>query len=267
MEIGICINMYPAPNGPEQTGVENIPLYRDAGFDYLELPGGALMQQKPAELKETEKRLLSCGMPLKAMSSLLHPSIKVVGPTVDRARVDAYLDGVFALAARLGTSIIVLGSARAREVPFGFPPDQAWRQLVDLFHRLGSLADRHDMTIVIEHINRWEANSINTFAEGAAMVREVGHPRVRCLVDYYHLGLGNEGYAAVRENFTLIRHAHVANLLERSLPVLNRHEQGVREYVRLLRENGYQGGLSVEGYTRDPADFASSVKLLRELSK
>ena len=263
MKIGICINMN--STAPNKTGLEHVELYRNAGFDYLELPGGAMLIQPPRILGRMEERLLSCGLPCLAISSLVHPSVRLTGEAVVPKTVERYFDSAFALGKRLGARYFIFGSSGARNVPFGFPVRKAWSQIIDLLRRLGPQAAEAGITIVIEHINRLEGNIIDTFAQGVEAVREVDHPNVRCLVDYFHLGLGREDLEPVRGNIGLIKHAHTANLVGRTIPTPCRHDEGEVEFLQCLKDCGYEGGVSVEGYSRDIWEEAgSSMAFMRK---
>ena len=124
MKIGVCINMNPlSSRSPEYTGIEHIDLYRQAGFDYLELPCAALMGRPEKERRQLEEKALSFGIPCRAVNTLFPATLRVTGADVDRTAVDAYIDDVCAMAARLGAAYIVFGSGGARNVPMGFPKD------------------------------------------------------------------------------------------------------------------------------------------------
>lgn len=261
MEIGVCLNMNTSSADP--TGVDRIGRYRDAGFDYLELPGGALAFLAPDKRRQLEKAILASRMPCHAVSTLVHPSIRLTGNDVDRAAVDKYIGDVIPMAAGLGVKTAVFGSNLARNVPMHFPVEKAWEQLADVLRRLGDRAARDGVTIVIEHINRLEGNIIETFAEGVAMCEQVNHPHVRCLIDYYHLALGRESMDLMVEKIGLIKHAHFANVLARSIPTSDRHEtEGIR-FLTALKNAGYGGRISIEGYAASMDEFPQCVEFMR----
>ncbi len=183
---------------------------------------------------------------------------------IERVRKSRYIDEVFTLMAGLGVKTAVFGSSHARNVPMGFPMEKAWSQLEDLLKRLGDRAARDGITVVIEHINRLESNIIETFEEGVLMCSRVDHPNVRCLADYYHIALGRESTRPVMEKIGLVKHAHFANVLERSIPTNDRHEaEGVR-FLEELKNSGYGGRMSVEGYAKSMDEFSLCVQFMRK---
>ncbi len=85
-----------------------------------------------------------------------------------------------------GAQVVALGSAPARNVPDGFPLEQAWDQLVAWPAGAARLAAAVRITLAIEALNTSESNVLNTLASALAMAREVNHPLVQLLVDSYH---------------------------------------------------------------------------------
>lgn len=260
MQIGICTNMNPGL--PDKTGVEQLAIFKKAGFDYAELPGGMLLIQPPDSLKRLEEQIHASGMPCPAINALVHPSVRVTGDQVDNGKVEEYFHRAFALASRVGAKHLVFGSSGARNVPFGFPMEKAWDQLVSLLKRVAPGAAEKNVTLVVEHINRLEGNIVCTFAEGVKLVEQVNHPHVRCLVDHFHLGLGNESTDLLKAKIGLVKHAHTSNILERTLPLTNRHEASGIAFLKEMKAAGYQGGISVEGYSKDIAGEAESCAKL-----
>ncbi|MCL2000699.1 MAG: sugar phosphate isomerase/epimerase [Planctomycetes bacterium] len=257
MQIGICTNMNPGQ--PDRTGVEQLAAFKEAGFDFAELPGSMLLVQTPESLKRLEDQILASGIPCLALNSLVHPSFRVTGEKIDQAALDDYFQRAFSLAARIGAKHLVFGSSGARNVPFGFPMEKAWDQLVELLKRVAPWAAEKQVTLVIEHINRLEGNIVCTFAEGVKMAEQVDHPNVRCLVDHFHLGLGNETMDLVKAKFALIKHSHTSNILERTTPLPNRHEESGVKFLKEMKMLGYQGGISVEGYSKDIIGEAKEI--------
>ncbi|MDR2391004.1 MAG: sugar phosphate isomerase/epimerase [Planctomycetota bacterium] len=246
MELGFCSNMLAWPG--DTTGLSCLEQIRDAGFDYVEAPAAQLLALQPDELKAMEKRILSSGLPCRAFNNLFQPGIRLTGGSVDNRKVDEYCDRAIALAVRLGVEIMVFGSAAARNVPFGFPLENAWEQLTGLLGRMGPKLEKHGVTLVIEHLNRLEGNIGDSFGAGLRLAEASGHPNIKGFVDFYHLDLGNENIAAVEENFSRIRHCHFSNVLNRSIPTPFRHEPRLTGFLDMLKRLNYSHRLSVEGF-------------------
>lgn len=152
-------------------------------------------------------------------------------------------------AGRLGVEVVVFGSAPAKNVPQGFPYAEAWKQLVALLRRLGPIAAEHGITIAIEPISRPESNFINRLVDGLRLAREVRHPNVQVLVDYYHLKRELESPEVILEAGKMLRHVHFASFAGRTFPKV--WDAGLMGFFACLERAGYRGRCSVEAGTQN----------------
>ena len=61
----------------------------------------------------------------------------VVGPSVDRDALTAYVNMALDRCRALGATVVVWGSAGSRNVPEGFPRERAWEQIVSFLRMAG----------------------------------------------------------------------------------------------------------------------------------
>jgi len=119
------------------------------------------------------------------------------------------------------------------------------------------------VVVAIEPLNRDETNFINTVAEGAAVVRETGHPNIRLLADIYHMLRENEGPDALVDAGPLLRHVHIAEKDGRTPPGFAGDD--FTPYLRALRRAGYAGAISIECRWDDlAAQLPAALKALRD---
>jgi sugar phosphate isomerase/epimerase len=267
MNIGVCTSMN--ASGSDGVGLEHLGAYKNAGADYVELPLAQLMALDDSGRAQATQAVGASGLPCYACNNFFPAHLKVTGPAVDEQAVRAYAAAALSFVAALGASVVVFGSAGARNFPAGFSPTTAEAQFAAALVMAGDAAASRGITIVIEHLNRGESNLVNTFAEGAALAEHLRHPAVRCLLDYYHLRLGNEALAVPRPD--LLAHAHLAATLGRAIP----QDAGECDYAALFRflaHHRYAGAVSIEGYAsaRDTAtvekEFTASVALVKRLA-
>ena len=263
MRIGCCGSMIsPATDA---TGIEVLEPLAALGFDYIELSLSDLTALSEEKFLELAARLARCGLRCESCNNFFPSRVRLTGP---EARLSAALDHAgeaLARAARLGVRVIVFGSSGAKNVPPGFPREEAWRQIVNLLQLLGPLAERHGITIVIEPISRPESNLVNRAADGLRLVREVDHPSVQLLVDYYHLMTEREDPEIVLEARTAIHHVHFAKVEGRAFPT--QFEAAYARFFDYLRQIQYSGRCSIEAYTRDFAnDAPRALAVLRGLA-
>lgn len=240
------------------------------GFDYIE-PGLAKTLALPdAERQEQLRRLSTTRLRVETMNWFLPGAdIKLTGPAVDQARIKDFLERSLALADQLGARVIVFGSPGARSVPEGFPRDKAWDQLKEFLRTAGGIIEArgYGMVIGIEPLRKPESNIVNTVAEAARLAREVNHPKVRIIVDFYHLTFENEDPDAILAAKDLIVHLQIADPSARGFPKQEGGETRYRRFFDNLRTIGYQGRLSIEANSSDLAgDCGPALTFLKQMA-
>src|SRR5207237_9062708 len=136
---------------------------------------------------------------------------KITGPEANMERLRDYMTRVTRRASKVGTKILVFGSAGARQIPDGFDRGKAKEQIIAFAKMSAELAGKHGVTIVAEPLNRKESNVINSVAEGMEHVSAVNHPNFKCLVDSYHFWLEQEPLENLRNAMPHIAHVHLAD--------------------------------------------------------
>ena len=219
------------------------------GYDYVE-PALSQAVALPGEaLAAARKRVAASGLRVETMNWFMPGGdIKLTGPQVDREKVRAYLETALALADSFGVKVIVFGSPGARSTPDGFPKEKAWDQLKDFLRVAGGIieARKLGMVIGIEALRKPETNMINSVAEALRLAREVNHPKIRIIVDFYHLAFENENPDIVFEGRDMIVHLQIADPKARTFPKDAAGEPRYGQFFNNLRRIGYQGRISIE---------------------
>ena len=248
----------------DPVGGEIVEALAEIGYDYIELSLSDLAALPELEFARIVERVSRSGIRCEACNNFFPRRIPLTG---NQARLDQALEyaiGAMDRAARIGAETIVFGSAGAKNVPAGFPFDAAWRQIVELLQHLGPIAAGRGLTIAIEPINRREANLVTLAAEGLRLAREVSHPRVQLLIDFYHLMMEKEDPGIIVEAGPALRHVHFAPVTGRGFP--DRIEDDARQFFRGLQRIGYAQRCSIEAYTTDFAtDAPRALALLKQL--
>jgi D-psicose/D-tagatose/L-ribulose 3-epimerase len=257
-----CCGCMISPTG-DPVGIGIIELLSEIGYDYVELSLSDFTVMSDLEFAGMTRRIEQSGIRCEACNNFFPRTIRLTG---EEARLQSALDyAAKALdrAARLGAGIIVFGSSGAKNVPLGFSRDTAWRQIVELLRHLGPMAAQHHLIIAIEPINREESNMINLAAEGLRMAREVDHPNIQLLIDYYHLSMEREDHAILAEAGTAIRHLHFAKVEGRSFPL--EATPAHRQFFAEMRHIQYSGRCSIEAFTGDfPAEARCALRILKQ---
>jgi sugar phosphate isomerase/epimerase len=257
-----------AQNRPIQVGyctrLASLEAAKAAGFDYVELATSEIAGLSDAEFEQAVARIRQVGLPVPAMNLFLPATLKVTGPDVNRDEQMAYVKQAFARLHRIGTTVVVFGSGGARQVPAGFPKDEAFRQLVEFGRRIAPEARARGITIAVEPLRTEETNIINSAAEGLSLVEAIGDPNFQLMVDFYHLASVKEDPSIIVRARDHIRHLHMANPEGRVFPRAA-SEYDYAPFFAALRTIGYDKRISVEASTKDlQADAPQAIALLRK---
>jgi sugar phosphate isomerase/epimerase len=253
MQFGIC------------TSVENSAAVKAAGWDFVEERVDLLLQGQlsDAEWKGAERAKQSV-LPILAANVLVPAAIKITGPTAKLDQLDEYMKKVISRAASIGIKTLVFGSGGARNVPDGFDRNRARTQIIEFLKMIGPIAQRHNITLVVEHLNRGECNIINTVEEAMTYVSELNHPSLRCLIDSYHFWKNDENLDTIAPAAKSILHVHVADKEGRVAPGLSGLAD-YRPFFAPLKRAGYDGPISVEAMNFDiPATGREVLEFLKK---
>lgn len=259
MKFGCCLNM--VATGADGTGQEWLESLAECGFDYVEMPTAQMMELDDQAFAALKERIARTGLTCETSNNFFPTYFRLTGPEVDLESVLDYARRALTRAEELGVQYLVFGSGPAKQVPQGFPLEEGYRQVVELLKQVAPIAREHGVTIVIEPLRKAECNLINTFAEGVQLARDVDHPNVRVLVDFYHLTEEAEPVQHLLEDGReFLRHVHFANPTGRVFPVRG-DEADYGSFIDALKTLGYDLHVSCEAYA--PNGFDHDAPLAR----
>ncbi len=234
---------------------EDAALMRDVGFDYIELHIREHLRpsESSAAWAKTGDTLKSMALPAEAAACLLPETMPVIGPQRDMTALQNYMQRAAKRAQQLGIQRLVFGSGPARVRPAHFDVEQTMTQLTEFTRMAGQMCAHHGVTLVIEHLNQSETNTLNRLSQAHDLYARVDHPNVAMMVDSYHYGLERENEYAIIALGNTIRHVHVAE------PDRNRYEPGAyletdradqsfdfETFFCWLRKVGYDERITIE---------------------
>lgn len=243
--------------------IDQAPLARQAGFDYLECPLVSLIPEADdAAFASVQARYEQAELPVRAFNIFLPSDLKVVGPQVDPLRSANYVQRALTRAWRLGAEVIVFGSGGARMIPPGFERAQALDQLTIFLHQVADAAETHDLTVAIEPLNRKESNVINSVAEAVALAERVNRPSIQVLADFYHMDEEGEPLHELTRHRAWLAHIHVA---DRGRLAPGTGDYPYPEFAAALAAANYTGMVSMECRWGDfAAEAGPAVSFLRQ---
>ncbi len=200
------------------TDMEYADGVKAAGYDYIELKTYDIALAKEAVFEEWRARLEALKLPCEAVNFFYPPSLKVVGPDIDRGSIFKYIGQALERAGRMGVSMITVGSSKSRMIPEGFTKERAMEQFAEQLYYAGELAGPLGITVAIEPIRPSSTNFINTIGQAAALCRLTGHPSVKIMADYYQMHGAGDGVGEVARYQELIRHLHTIEVERKCYP-------------------------------------------------
>lgn len=157
----------------------------------------------------------------------------------ERQQLLQYTKQAIAFAQAMGCPNLVFGNPKNRMLPQGENGGTA----VSFFKELGDFAARHGCVLALEaNPPVYGTNFMNTTADALAMVNQVGAAGCLLNLDFGTIIINGEDVAALQGQVKHIHHVHIS---EPELALIQPRE-GHKQLARLLREEGYDGYVSIE---------------------
>jgi hydroxypyruvate isomerase len=211
----------------------------EAGYHAVELVD-EYKNWSPEEFRRASAKLRSLGIVVDAMAGVW---TGITNPQTQQKFL-ADLTNLVPIAEQLECpGIIVLSGDRVE----GLSREAHHQSCVENLKRAAEIADKRNITLLLENIDQEENPKyyLTSVAEGFEIIRQVNHPRVKFLYDFYHEQI-SEGnlIAKLEKNITQVGLFHVAD-------VPGRHEPGTGEInyasiYRKLAQLKYQGYVAME---------------------
>jgi sugar phosphate isomerase/epimerase len=245
------------------TSIQNHEIVAAAGFDYIEdgVRRFLIPDKSDEEFQKNLAILEESSIPIRACNGFLPGYLKSTGPDIKHEEILEFAETAFKRAEMAGIRYIVFGSSGSRNIPGDFDRDVARQQFVSLLGKMGPIAAKYNVTVVIEPLRRGESNFINRVDEGLAIAMEVNHPNIQMLGDVYHMLKEREEPESFIEARKLLKHTHIAEIENRTAPGLA--GDNLVPYLRALKNANYNGGISIEGRWGDKEDFEKNLILAR----
>jgi D-psicose/D-tagatose/L-ribulose 3-epimerase len=170
--------------------------------------------------------------------------------TPDRAlreRSWRHIRDLIDLCADLGPNgVMIFGSPLQRSTVDGSTVAEATARYVDGLSSVATQAHERGVTILVEALPIGQANVVNTLAEAASIVHQIGSPAIQTMFDTHNAVDETEPHAALVEKyFDVIRHVHV-NEMDGKHPGMGDYD--FKPVLRTLKRLGYQGWVSLEAF-------------------
>jgi sugar phosphate isomerase/epimerase len=213
--IGLAISPRPTTFGPVLFAGrmdEGIATARRLGFGLIEL---SLRSAADVNRKSLRSKLRAAGIAVSAIATgqaclfdglcLSSTSESVRRNTIEHLRQE------MELAAQLEASII-LGGIRGRLDSEGGAQERARAAAVEAIEACVSAADRLGVQVLIEPINRYETNYLNTIDEVLDLIQQLRVGQVKVLLDTFHMNIEESRFeAAIRRAGPRLGYVHIVD--------------------------------------------------------
>lgn len=235
------------------------------GYDGLEVAPFTLDAEAPhlvSASRRAELRRIAEGegAPITSLHWLLvAPAGLSITDAALHARTLDIMQRLIGLAADLGATLLVHGSPKQRHVAAEGDAARAEAAMA----RAGEWAAAHGLTYCLEPLDAGQTNWARTVAEAIGIVRRVGAPGLKTMLDVSAAGNGESAPAAelLRAHIPsgLIAHVH---LNDRNRRGPGQGEDRFRPVLAALRESGYTGFCAVEPFDYHPDGPASAARAI-----
>jgi sugar phosphate isomerase/epimerase len=233
------------------------------GYDGVEL---ALKQAEEVDREKLFRCLEKAGIEVSCISTgQVFAALGLVFTDPDnenRQRVKSVFTNIIDLAEQFG-QIVNIG--RVRGSIGKVPKEQAESLFIDMARRLCDYAAKKSVTMVLEPVNRYEIDFINSVGQGVELMKKVDRPNMKLMPDVFHMNIEDRTIGdELAENIDYIRYIHLADS-NRLAP-----GQGHTDFNDIfdnLKKAKYDGWVSVEILPKPDPDTAAAqaVKFLRPL--
>jgi sugar phosphate isomerase/epimerase len=230
------------------------------GYDGLEIAPFTLAESperiSAAEATKIRRVVESAGLVVTGLHWLLVKpaglSLTDPSPAI-RSRTLAVVSRLVSLCADLGGTVMVHGSPKQRQIAIGETHATARQRLTDFLADVAPIAEAHGVVYCIEPLSRQETELVNTVAEAAEIVRQIGKASLRTMIDCSAAGQSEaRNVPELIDEWLptgLIAHIQV-NDPNRRAP--GQGEMRFAPIFAALKRQGYDGTVSVEPFDYVP---------------
>jgi D-psicose/D-tagatose/L-ribulose 3-epimerase len=235
---------------------------KEWGFDGVEL---FLSLDEPADIPRVRKVLSQLKLECTTCSILPREANPVSAEPEVRARGTEFLKRYVERTADLGARLICGPLSAGLGVMTGLRrTEEEWKWAVESLQAAADHANSLGVTLAVEPLNRFETYFLNTQADAARLVRDVGAPNVKVHFDTFHANIEEQHPAdSVRALGQHLGHVHISEN-DRGIPGSGHNDwSGV---LSALKEIKYDGWLTIESFAEPEPELAAAAAIWRDLA-
>ena len=234
---------------------------KKAGYDGVEIP---LFQGDEAHYKKVRKELDNLGLKSTTVT-VVNPESNPISPdaSIRKAALER-IQWALNMTSILGGDLMAGPYHSAIGVFSGQGPTaDEKKHAVDVLRKAADHAQKVNVKIAIEYLNRFECYFLTNALDAKKLVREVNHPWFRTMYDTFHANIEEKCISKAIESMedTFI-HVHISEN-DRGTPGSGHVHWD--ETFKALKKAKYDGWLTIEAFGRSLPDLAAATKIWRDM--
>jgi D-psicose/D-tagatose/L-ribulose 3-epimerase len=240
------------------------PMVRGMGFDILEIS-----VENPALIDVSEvKEILAKNQLETVMCGAFGPDRNLCSTNPEyRENARQYILWLIDAAAELGATTVcgpMYSSVGKDHLEDPDARQAEWQLAVAGVRELAVLAQKKNVRLALEALNRFETDMINIIDQGLHFAEETGMDNVGLHLDTFHMHLEEKNSAnAIRKAGNKIFHFHAC---ENDRGVPGTGQVHWTEIGQALKDVNYQGPVVIESFTNQVKEIARAVCIWREIA-
>ncbi len=143
------------------------------------------------------------------------------------------------------------------------PTGDEWKWGVESMNRTAEYAEKVGVTLGVEYLNRFETYFLNSAADTARFVQDVGQPACQMMYDTFHANIEEKKIdEAIRTAAPHLCHVHISEN-DRSTPGVGNVDWETN--FNTLKEVGYDGWFTVEAFGLALPALVAATKIWRRM--
>lgn len=210
-----------------------------AGFDAIELFPGAADEIDALHLRQTLHRNRLQLAAVGTGAGWVRHKLSLTSPDpATRHRARQFISAIVDFAGAFGAPAI-LGSMQGR-AEGDVSRDQALEWLAEALEQLAPRAASLDVPFLLEPLNRYESNLLNTVEQAVEFTGRLRTRNVRLLCDLFHMNIEEANPAASLQSIpSLIGHVHLADSNRRAMGLGHTLLPPIATALHAMRYTGY----------------------------
>lgn len=231
------------------------------GYDGVELP---VFDMQEAAFTKIGKKLAELGLGSTAVTVCTDTENPISSDAAIRqAGIDRIKKAVDMCAAAGATHLCgPLHSALGTFVGRG-RTDEEWKWGQESLAKAADYAQKQNVTLVVEYLNRFEAYFLNCAEDTGRFCREVNHPNLKMMYDTFHANIEEKDpFAAVESCKDQMVHVHISEN-DRSTP--GEGQVNWDASFEALRKANYDGWFMIEAFGLALPELAAATRIWRRM--